>query len=147
MFNWIAKKLNNFAFNKGRIFERNLIDSERIATEENLKAEIKILQNNNKNLEKKISEITLESSNKLIEYAKENSGEILELKNRWKDEIEKAEKSCRLYNEAIGQINASQLYIKNYLETEAQKHNTASARLEDDIKQIEEKVNKGIKKI
>jgi len=168
--------LNKIVHKEGIKVGKTLINLGMQATINDLRKNIKNRDDIIKNLQSQLDKLVIDCSNEFIKLAKENSEEIIkqakihsseiisqakehtkdiknnsqeliDLKNEYRKETSEARKSKDIYNEQLRQIKASKLYIKNYLETEAQKHVTFNARLDDDIKQIERPVEQREKEL
>jgi glutamate-1-semialdehyde aminotransferase len=147
MFSRISKKINKFVFNAGYTEGKSVIDAKMAALIGELESDIKTLQSDKKDLEKELNELAKNAGKEMIKISKDASQELIDLKNEWRTEIKLSRKSKEIYNKKLSQLKASELYINNYIQTQAQESISAGAKFKSDIEQIESAANKELKKI
>lgn len=143
MFKW----LNKLAYNSGIQQGRALIDGSMLSTINELNRQIKKLQSEKKELEKELNETVLNAGKEMIKISQEAGQAFNDLRTEWIRQIERSTKSREVFEKKLNQLEASELYINNYLQSRAQESISAGAKFKSDIQDIKIATEKEIKKI
>jgi len=143
MFRWVSKIIYSDGYRSGKA----VIDADMRKQIDELKRETKRLTNDLTNERANLSKIIADNNRDKIQAMKDTEKELSDIKREYREETHQARESKRIYDEKINQIQASEAYIRNHLETRSQIDMTAISRMSADIDGIKEATKSELKKI